>query len=304
MQAVTTTKAPTQAQDPESEPWLSIDRMVVDERANAILSATPRPFVRWAGSKQRLLAQLTPHLPSKYRTYYEPFFGAGSLFFLLQAQRAVINDSCAPLVEMYETVRDHPDDVYNKLAVMDLLDKALYYEVRRQAPQDEIGRAARFLYLNRAAWNGLYRVNAKGEFNVPYGSPRSSNHLDRDNLKAAAALLATESVTLRQGDFETVLTDAGEGDLVFLDPPYASSKRRESFVDYNERLFTWDDQLRLAARAEELRKAGARVIVTNAFNSAIRGLYPNFQEHSLVRRSSLASDVSRRRPVAESALVS
>ncbi|WP_309736163.1 Dam family site-specific DNA-(adenine-N6)-methyltransferase [Microbacterium sp. SORGH_AS_0428] len=288
----------------ESIHWSHIDRMDVEERAAAILSATPRPFVRWAGSKQRLLSQLTPHFPTRYRTYFEPFFGAGSLFFLLRPNHAVINDSCVPLIEMYKTVRDYSSEVYAALAPMDVLDKELYYEVRRTSPTGAVQRAARFLYLNRAAWNGLYRVNAKGEFNVPYGKPRSGNHLDPNNLRAASQLLAGSNVLMQHGDFEQALGSAGEGDFVFLDPPYASSKRRESFVDYNEKLFTWDDQVRLAARAEELRRAGAHVVVTNAFNTDIRDLYPNFREHPLVRRSLLSSDKTRRRPVAESALVS
>ncbi|MFC5502070.1 DNA adenine methylase [Lysinimonas soli] len=283
--------------------WSKADRTRLLERATTILSATPRPFIRWAGSKQRLLSQLVEHLPATWRTYYEPFAGAASMYFLLQPSNAHLNDYCQPLVEMYDTVRREPDAVLAGLSSMDVLDKDFYYEVRKSVPEDPIRRASRFIYLNRAAWNGLYRVNARGEFNVPYGKPRSGNILDEINFFAAANLLSKDGLTLTHRDFEDAVVGAGDGDLVFFDPPYASSKRRESFVDYNETLFTWEDQRRLAACAERLRRSGAKVIVTNAYNSAIRELYPTFTEHALLRRSSLASDVSLRGSVAESVFV-
>lgn len=287
-----------------AEEWTRVERAAVAERASAILSSAPRPFIRWAGSKQRLLSQLVEHLPAGYRTYYEPFMGAGSMYFALRPTRAVLNDSCAPLVQMYQTVSTSAVEVYDLVTSMDVLDKEYFYKVRASNPSEPIEAAARFIYLNRAAWNGLYRVNAKGQFNVPYGSPRSANIIDKPNLVAAAGQLGGEGTLLMNGDFESALSGAGEGDLVFLDPPYASSKKRESFVDYNEKLFSWDDQIRLAACAESLRNVGAHVIVTNAYNSSIREMYPSFTEHALVRRSSLAGKVSQRRPVAESLLVS
>ncbi|WP_372490789.1 DNA adenine methylase [Rathayibacter rubneri] len=272
-------------------------------RAETILSSVPRPIFRWAGSKQRLLSQLVEHIPLRFKTYYEPFLGAASMYFLLRPQRAVLNDSCGPLIEAYRTISSSSEEVFLRLSEMDILDKDYYYQVRGTVPADPVAGAARFLYLNRAAWNGLYRVNARGQFNVPYGNPRSSNIIDENHLRESAKQLASSGTLLLSGDFEVALSRAGAEDFVFLDPPYASSKRREGFVDYNEKLFTWEDQMRLAEVAETLRARGARVVVTNAFNSAIRDLYPNFREYPLVRRSSLASDVSRRRPVAESALV-
>lgn len=293
-----------EARPKPSLPWTAIDKSRVAQRASAVLTTQPRPIVRWAGSKQRLLSQLVEYLPTGYRTYYEPFLGAGSMYFLLQPAHAVLNDACAPLVDMYNTVADDADAVLARLEVMDVLDRDFYYEMRRSEPSDPTDAAARFLYLNRAGWNGLYRVNKKGQFNVPYGKPRSPNIVEATNFRAAASLLASPSTQIVNGDFEDATRTVSAGDLVFLDPPYASSRRRESFVDYNENLFSWDDQVRLARHAEALRQTGAHVIVTNAHNSAIRALYPSFSEHGLVRRSSLAGDVSRRRPVAESVLVS
>lgn len=290
--------------DVHEQQWAKLDRKHLGRRAAAILTSSPRPFIRWAGSKQRLLSQIVEHLPSGYRTYYEPFFGAGALYFLLEPERAVINDSCIPLIEMYRTVRDKPEAVHAKLQLMDLLDRDYYYQLRKSVPTDALHAAVRFIYLNRGCWNGLYRVNSRGEFNVPYGSPRSSNIVDKDHLLGASMQLKKPGTRILGGDFEPALSEVGEDDLVFLDPPYASSRKRDGFVDYNEKLFTWEDQIRLASCAEELRSRGAHVLVTNAYNSAIRELYPKFSECALVRRSSLAADVDKRRPVAESLLVS
>ncbi len=292
--------------DPDAAdvPWSVLNRAELAGRAARTLSASPRPFVRWAGSKQRLLSQLVEHLPVRFKTYYEPFLGAGSMYFLLQPERARLNDSCAPLMAMYETVRSAPERVLDALDGMDVLDREYYYRVRASQSGDRVEEAARFLYLNRASWNGLYRVNARGQFNVPYGRPKSPVIVERQHLVDAASQLRRGDTRLTTLDFEDALEGAGEGDLVFLDPPYASSKRREGFVDYNATLFTWEDQERLARVADRLSSAGAHVIVTNAYNTAIRALYPGFREHALVRRSSLASDTRRRRPVAESVLVS
>lgn len=284
--------------------WSDIDASIVMARSATVLSSTPRPFIRWAGSKQRLLTQLVEHLPSGYARYYEPFFGAGSMFFMLQPERATLNDFCLPLVDMYRTVQEDAEGVLEALAPMDVLDEVFFYSMRKKSPENAIDQASRFIYLNRAAWNGLYRVNKRGEFNVPYGRPKSSTIIDPANLLAASSLLARPDISITHGDFSASLATAGRDDLVFLDPPYASSKKRDGFIDYNEKLFTWDDQVRLAETAEALRVKGAHVIVTNAYNTAIQDLYPNFRHHGLIRRSSLASDVSRRGPVAESVFVS
>ncbi|WNY35186.1 Dam family site-specific DNA-(adenine-N6)-methyltransferase [Curtobacterium flaccumfaciens] len=290
--------------EPAIERLNAIDRGGLLERAAATLSSQPRPFIRWAGSKQRLLSQIVEHLPSTYGRYYEPFFGAGALFFLLRPGRATLNDLCLPLVETYQTSARSPGAVLSALEPLDVMNKELYYRLRSSTPIDDVERAAQFIYLNRAAWNGLYRVNGKGQFNVPYGMPKSPNIVDEANYRSASALLQQPGVSMQHGDFEDAIANADSGDLVFFDPPYASSKRREGFVDYNEKLFTWDDQRRLADVAERLRQKGVKVIVTNAYNTAIGELYPRFNHHALIRRSSLASNKDLRRSVAESLFVS
>ena len=271
-------------------------------RASAPLSATPRPFLRWAGSKQKLLPDLVRFLPETIGTYFEPFLGAGSMYFLLQPVSAVLSDACQPLIETYESVRDNPSAVLKLLNKMDVLDKDYYYEVRASRPRGRHQRAARFLYLNRACWNGLYRVNKRGEFNVPYGAPRTASPMDAKNLRACSFALAEHRTTLRVGDFEDSLVDAKEGDFVFLDPPYVTGHNNNGFVDYNERLFSWEDQNRLASVARRLVDRGVFVLVTNAAHDDVIRLYQGFRSQPIVRSSTLASSVTSRRAVTEVAL--
>lgn len=260
------------------------------------------PFLRWAGAKRAMVPNLLRAVPAEYNRYVEPFLGSGALFFALEPKRAVLNDSLAPLVETYLAVRDDPAAVHAHVSEW-RVDKESYYEVRSQSPKDRAARAARFIYLNKTCWNGLYRVNLRGEFNVPFGRPKSSNIVSQQTLEAcSAALKRCESVGT--GDFEQVLADCTPGDLVFLDPPYVTGHNNNGFIEYNEKLFTWNDQCRLAREVRRLRNLGAHVIVTNADHDAIRELYDGFELTSLTRHSTLAGDSSHRRKVSELVITS
>ena len=271
----------------------------IELRAAAALSATPRSFLRWAGSKQRLLPQLVPYLPSSFNTYFEPFLGAGALFFLLQPPNARLGDMCAPLVETYRSVASHHLAIHDLLSTMDILDRDEYYRIRAAHPTNAVKAAARFIFLNRGAWNGLYRVNTRGEFNVPYGRPRSPNIIDLQNLRACANLLSRPTVSVSVSDFETLASEAKSGDFVYFDPPYVTGHNNNGFIDYNQKLFSWSDQVRLAALAERLRKRGVHVMVSNAEHEAIIALYPNFRVGSVTRRSTLASSIAARKQITE-----
>ena len=271
-------------------------------RASSPLSATPRPFLRWAGSKQKLLPDLVPLIPTEFGTYFEPFLGAGSMFFLLKPTLAVLSDACQPLIATYESVRDNPSAVLKLLATMDVLDKNYYYEIRASQPQGRHRQAARFVYLNRSCWNGLYRVNKNGEFNVPYGAPKTSSPMDEVNLRACSDALRQSGIVLKSGDFEDVLRDAKQGDFVFLDPPYVTGHNNNGFIDYNERLFSWEDQKRLAAVARRLVDEGVFVLATNAAHDDVVRLYRGFGARPITRSSTLASAVTSRRAVKEVAL--
>ena len=224
--------------------------------------------------------------------------GSASLFFLLRPERAFLGDSCTELVETFRAVRDNPQAVLRYLRPLKP-DREVFYTIRSTRSTARFKRAAEFIYLNKTCWNGLYRVNARGEFNVPYGRPKTDNLVDASNLIACAEALAGEGVALAAGDFETALAQVARGDLVFLDPPYVTRHNNNGFIDYNERLFSWADQVRLAHHAHDLVDRGAHVLVTNAFHSDVLDLYRDFNMMPLSRASTLASNVSKRGRVTE-----
>src|SRR5207244_2040923 len=156
------------------------------ERAALALSATPRPFLRWAGSKRALLPHIVEALPDGFRAYHEPFMGSASLFFLLQPPEAFLSDSCSELVETFAAVRDNPETVLRYLASW-TPNREFFYQVRSNRRSGRYKRAAEFIYLNKTCWNGLHRVNSSGEFNVPYGLPKTDFIVDRMNFRACAA---------------------------------------------------------------------------------------------------------------------
>lgn len=280
-----------------------IDRRLVEARACSPLSDVPRPFLRWAGSKRWLLRYLVPHLAPRFRTYREPFLGSGALFFLLCPDHAVLSDKCRELVEVYRALTDGVSTIIRYLRPMKP-DRALFYAIRSRPSYGRFKHVAQFLYLNKTCWNGLYRVNSDGRFNVPYGMPKTDFISDFDNLRACSRVLAKPGVRLEACDFETALEDVQVGDLVYLDPPYVTRHNNNGFIDYNETLFSWEDQKRLARRARQLADAGAYVIVTNADHREVLELYKGFQRRILTRASTLASNPRYRVRVNEAILYS
>jgi DNA adenine methylase len=286
-----------------SSPSTDLDSGAVLARASSPLSATPRAFLRWAGSKRLLLPHIVPLLPARYGTYYEPFLGGGSLFFLLQPSKALLSDTCGDLIETFDAVRANVRAVLRHLVPL-RPNRSFYYTIRSRRSTGQYKRAAEFIYLNKTSWNGLYRVNSHGLFNVPYGRPKTDNIIDSVNLRACATALNKPGVRLTCVDFEEALADACRNDLVFLDPPYVTRHNNNGFVDYNKRLFCWDDQIRLANTARRLASKGARVIVANALHEELLQMYDSFTVFPITRRSTLASDSSRRGTVVEALLVS
>ena len=280
-----------------------IDRRLMADRASMPMRAMPRPFLRWAGSKRWLLKHLAPLLPPRFRTYREPFLGSGALFFLLCPSRAVLSDKCTDLIDAYGAVGDGVSTIIRYLKPLKP-DRELFYAIRNQPSRGRLKRVAEFLYLNKTCWNGLYRVNSSGQFNVPYGMPKTDFIADFENLRACSRSLQKPNVKLRSCDFEAALEDVAAGDLVYLDPPYVNRHNNNGFIDYNESLFSWEDQKRLAARARELADKGVYVIVTNADNDDVLKLYRGFRSCTLTRSSTLASDAKCRVHVKETILYS
>ncbi|WP_395014945.1 DNA adenine methylase [Dongia sp.] len=265
--------------------------------------ANIRPFLRWAGSKRKVIKHLLPFVPTRFDKYYEPFLGGGSLFFFLGPKRAEISDMSGMLIDTYLAVRNRPEEILDNLRPLKP-NKTTYKQIKRAQPIDKADAASRIIFLNKACWNGLFRVNSAGEFNVPFGYPKSDFIIDEGNFRRCATQLRRREVSIRQQDFEEIEDRVCAGDFVFLDPPYVTSHNLNGFVDWNECLFSWKDQVRLAKMAKRLARRGANVLITNANHADVRELYEGFIYSSFVRSSTLASDKSRRVPTSEAIFLS
>jgi len=254
------------------------------------------PLLKWPGGKRSLLNLILPLIPTHFNRYFEPFFGGGALFFALQPKRAYLSDKNGELIHAYRQVRDHANRVIQELRKLKNSETD-YYDIRAAIPQSDAARAARFVYLITLAFNGIYRVNLQGDFNVPYGY---KTHLDPcDIARIRESSKALTAASLRQRDFEKALEKAGDSDLVYLDPPYTVAHGNNGFVKYNAKIFSWDDQLRLAHVARELVARGCTVIVSNADHSSIRALYRDFSVANFKRSSVIAASSAFRSRITE-----
>lgn len=256
------------------------------------------PFLKWAGGKRWLVDSSQLRIPTSYGKYIEPFLGSGALYFRLAPGKALLSDLNSALIETYRAVRDQPNKI---LALLEEHQQAhssdYYYAIRIASPSGSVERAARFIYLNRTCWNGLYRVNREGKFNVPIGT-KTKVAFETSHLLAIANLLA--SADIGSGDFEQHVDNATEGDLVFLDPPYTANHNMNGFLKYNEKIFSWSDQVRLRDAAVRAANRGAYVIVTNADHHSVRELYAEpFKFEEVGRASVLAGKAVARRRTTE-----
>lgn len=232
------------------------------------------PFLKWAGGKRWFTAACGEHIPKCFNRYIEPFLGSGAVFFYLLPKRAIISDINPELIETYISIKEEWKKVQKVLTMHDNKHcKDYYYKIRNSIPHKRYERAARFIYLNRTCWNGLYRVNLNGVFNVPIGT-KSSVILDSDNFESLSKVLS--NVQILKSDFEAVINKSGDGDFLYIDPPYTVKHNFNGFLKYNEKIFSWDDQIRLRDALIRARKRGAQIVVCNADHESIRELYENF----------------------------
>jgi DNA adenine methylase len=245
----------------------------------------PRPFLRWAGGKQKLVKHLLPFLPppNAFRRYFENFLGAGAVFFATGPIAAVLGDINRELMTCYEQVAIDSDRVHGIVQQLARHDSRRFFNFTRSLVPDRLipaERAARFIYLNKAAFNGIYRVNRQGQFNVPYGPSFKGPAIpSRDHLRAAAKALETAKLVV--GDFEETVKSAKEGDFVYMDPPYPPRSRTAFFNHYCHQGFGWEHQLRVAEVFEQLAKRGCLVMLSNAGQRKVYELYRKFQIHRL-----------------------
>jgi DNA adenine methylase len=247
------------------------------------------PFVKWAGGKSQLLEQFELLFPSHFNRYIEPFVGGGAIFFHLHNQGqigdgVVLNDLNGELMTCYEVIRDQIDELIEELRCHEpyKTDKDYFYEVRgwdRKPGFNErspVERAARAIFLNRTCYNGLYRVNSRGQFNVPFGRYKNPTICDEDNLRAVSQAL--QGVKLRSEDFERCVEWAGRGDFLYLDPPYHPLSETASFTSYTRDDFGKADQIRLAEVFRQLDRKGCIVMLSNSYTSFIQQLYVDYKQ--------------------------
>ncbi len=261
-----------------------------------------RPFIKWAGGKTQLLGSFQPLYPRKVSRYIEPFLGGGAVYFqvkaLLGPSHAVLCDNNAELIETFVAVRDQVDELIKALRRhREKHGEEHFYEVRSQQPTAPVARAARLIYLNKTCFNGLYRVNSRGLFNVPFGKYKAPKILDEEALRAASHFL--QDTDLRVGDFRCLPEVARTGDFVYFDPPYHPVSRTAKFTSYTSDSFGEQDQRDLARVYAQLNDMGCQLMLSNSDTPLVRELYAPFHIHPLRARRSINSRKEGRGPVNE-----
>ncbi|WDR05102.1 Dam family site-specific DNA-(adenine-N6)-methyltransferase [Devosia rhodophyticola] len=261
-----------------------------------------KPFLKWAGGKRWLVDRTDFRLPPYSGRYIEPFLGGGAVFFSHRPKLAILSDANPRLIEVYKVIRSDWTSLIDLLEIdHNLHSKDYYYSRRSERPTTEVERAAQFIYLNRSCWNGLYRVNQRGEFNVPIGT-KSWILSSADDFGSTAKALA--QVELVATDFEETVNRAVNGDLIFADPPYTVAHNFNGFVKYNESIFSWDDQIRLKNSLIRAASRGVTIRLTNADHPSVRSLYNEVADIQVMDRRSVISGQSHGRNKTTELLIS
>lgn len=260
-----------------------------------------KPFLKWAGGKRWLFESGQFSLPHFKGRYFEPFLGGGAVFFERQPTNAILSDANSRLIELYTVIRDELEEFEELLRNHARKhSREYYYELRSKRLGKSAASAAQFLYLNRTCWNGLYRENLKGRFNVPIGT-KQNVILSSDNF--AAWSRALQKIRLECRDFEEAIEEAGDGDFIFVDPPYTVRHNINGFVKYNQNIFAWKDQIRLRDALKRAAERGVSFAMTNADHDSIRELYAGFGVHRCLERHSVIAGQSIHRSLATELLV-
>lgn len=255
------------------------------------------PFLKWVGGKTQLLPVLLNYIPTQFDTYIEPFVGGGALFFELQPARAVLADSNPELINCYTMVRDRVEDLITVLKAYPYSEQ-FYYTMRAEMPEDPILRAARMIYLNRTCYNGLYRVNKQGQFNVPFGSYNNPVICDAERLRAASYVL--RNTELCCADYqETLRRFAKSGDFIYIDPPYHPVSKYSDFKRYTAEFFYEEDQRILAKTVKELAQQSCYALVSNSYCDFILDIYKGCEIIEVSARRNINKDPQKRGEVKE-----
>lgn len=266
------------------------------------------PFVKWAGGKRQLLNDIKRLMPKQYEQYFEPFIGGGAVLFEIAPKTAIISDMNKELITTYKVFKS--ETKFNQLLLrLDEYEKnhneVYYYKVREQdrdaafSQLSDVEVSGRFIYLNKACFNGLYRVNSKGFFNVPFGKKEVLKTYNKENLESIHQYFVNNDVEIYLQDFEKTIASAKKGDFVYFDPPYDTIENKNSFTAYNENIFDRDAQIRLSNTFKELDKKGVYVMLSNHNTSFIQSLYKGFNIHIVKATRMINSKSSERGPIEE-----
>lgn len=253
-----------------------------------------KPVLKWAGGKKQMLDILLSNMPAKYNKYIEPFVGGGALFFELSPENSIISDSNPELINLYKVIAKDPEELIAKLKDMKN-EEEFYYLVRATNPNSlsNLEKAARTLYLNRTCFNGLYRVNKKGEFNVPFGKYKNPKICDEETIHAVSRVL--KYTTIINNDYKEVLRQYAEpGDFIFLDPPYVPVSQYSDFKRYTKEQFHEKDQRELAEEVKRLKELGCYVLLTNSNHSLVHELYGDYEINIHQTKRNISSNASKR----------
>lgn len=241
--------------------------------------AMSNTFLKWAGGKRWFVNRENQRFPDEYNRYIDPFLGGGAVFFHLEPQEAILSDINNELINTYIAVRDDIESVYRNLTIHARCHcEAYFYQIRDRNTRTSATSAARMIYLNKSCFNGIYRVNKQGKFNVPYGT-RDEIIFDYEGLVNSSNTLQNAQILCQ--DFEATIDMAQEGDFIFCDPPYAVMDEENRFVGYNADVFTWQDQIRLANALLRAKERNVKIIMTNVEHQDVRELYENIEGFTL-----------------------
>ena len=261
-----------------------------------------KPFVKWAGGKKQLLNQLIPKIPKQYNTYYEPFIGGGALLFAVQPKHAIINDVNEQLLNVYRHLKQDAEPVIKKVRQLDSrpCDKDFYLQTRARYNEKiavhelDAECAALMIWINKHCFNGLYRVNSKGLFNVPFNNSKKINSVSPDNLRNIHDYLSSYDIEIKQGDFEEACKDIKAGDFVYFDSAYVPVSATASFTSYTKDGFTAADHQRLADLYRKLDNIGVKVMLSNNNVPEVHELYKGFNIEAFDVHRAINSNASKR----------
>jgi DNA adenine methylase len=267
----------------------TVDTKIVRQKPLFRRNDLLQPFLKWAGGKRQLLPEIRKYVPKRYKLYFEPFVGAAAVLFDIQPQTAIINDANAELVNCYRVIKRDPEGLIACLRDhRDKNNEKYFYHLRKLdrdpsfATLTDIERAARIVYLNKTCYNGLFRVNSQGQFNVPFGNYTNPNIVDEVVIRAVSRYLNEAHVEISNDDFAAAVSGAARGDFVYLDPPYDPVSDTSSFTGYNLNNFDKNEQRRLKTICDDLTQRGCKVLLSNSATDFIRELYSDTTRYTIV----------------------